>query len=177
MGKSTLSATRQVRKQDDWDDDASFSDGLQDDDFDELVAADDQDKLMAILCKELETPPSQPTASQDTIHRKILKKVLKSQRSFTLRGKSHSGSGDNNGSSTDMEESSRSIGSSLRKSFRSILSSSNRDCDASFSDRQEDDDSVEFAAKDYNDKDYDRDKFMAVLCKELEITFDDDDGY
>jgi hypothetical protein len=261
--RSTHSASGQLGKQNDWDDEASFSDRQQDDDSDEFAADDDNDvdryKVMAILCKELETvpsppivsqdttprkilkmalksqisftlrgrsktvdacgsgdnndscttmedsyttqkqrssrllsstttplivnlvplpPPSPPIVSQDTTPRKILKKALKTQRSFTFRGRPNaggrSGSGGNNDSCTNMEESSPSIGSSLRKGFRSILSP-NRVDDASFSDRQEDDDSVEFVAYDYDDKDFDRDKFMAVLCKELEITLDDDE--
>jgi hypothetical protein len=110
-----------------------------------------------------------------------------------------SGNGDDSSDScTNMEESftqnqsshskssSSSIGSSLKKSFRSLLLSPKRsthsagrrvrkeeyDCDddESFSGRQQDDDYDEFAADDV-----DQDKFMLILCKELELSCDDDD--
>ena len=84
-------------------------------------------------------------------------------------------------------KSTHSAGSSLRKNFRSILSpkrshSAGRprvrkqcdfDGDESISGRQQDDDYGEFADED--DNYVDQDKFMLILCKELEITCDDDD--
>lgn len=82
-----------------------------------------------------------------------------------------------------------SIGSSLRKSVRSLISPKSthsagrrarkqHDCDddESFVDRQEDDDYDEFAHDHDDDDNYvDQDKIMVILCKELEITCDDDE--
>jgi hypothetical protein len=85
---------------------------------------------------------------------------------------------------TDNNRSLASLGCSLRKSFRNILKPSSNDSfgagrrererkeynfgdDESFSDRLHDDDS--------NIHDHiDQDRLMVILCKELEITCDDD---
>jgi hypothetical protein len=125
--------------------------------------------------------------------------ALKSQsdhKPLKRRAKSggRSGSDDNNNDScaslsmeefaSDNNRSLSSLGGSLRKSFRNILKPNNNDSsgvgrrererkqydcddDESFSDRLQDDDSN-------IDEHIDQDRLMVILCKELEITCDDD---
>jgi hypothetical protein len=121
-------------------------------------------------------PNSHPLNTQTVDKPKKLRPLFLRQTRFKVGGRSRSGNDDNNNDSCaslsveefvthDKQQSSlSSLGSSLRKSFRSFLETD--DDDESSNDLQQVDD---------DDNDIDQDKLIAILCKELEITCDEDD--